>query len=91
MAMALPTEPVRPVISADSHLTEPPGTYGDFIEARWKEKAPRLQRLRDKGDFFVIDGMKSPVPLGLVAAASPPRRSTPPSRATGWRSRSPTS
>jgi predicted TIM-barrel fold metal-dependent hydrolase len=58
-----------PVISADSHITEPAGTYVDRIDAKWRDKAPRMQRLGDAGDFFVVDGMSKPIPLGLVAAA----------------------
>jgi hypothetical protein len=32
-----------PVISADSHITEPPNTYVDFIESKWKDKAPQMK------------------------------------------------
>ena len=28
------------IISADSHITEPANTYVDFIDARWKDRAP---------------------------------------------------
>ena len=49
-----------PIISADSHSTEAPHTYRDYIDAKWKDKAPRLETLGDKGDFFVVDGMKRP-------------------------------
>jgi len=61
-----------PIISADSHITEPGDTYSSRIDARWKAKAPRIERLGDKGDFFVVDGMAKPIPLGLVAAAGKP-------------------
>jgi predicted TIM-barrel fold metal-dependent hydrolase len=62
-----------PVISADSHITEPPGTYRDRIESKWKDEAPHLVDGGDKvGDLFVIPGMKQPVPMGLVAAAGKP-------------------
>ena len=60
-----------PIISADSHITEPPNTYVDYIDPRWREKAPRMERRGDT-DLFVIDGMKRPVPMGLVAAAGKP-------------------
>ncbi len=60
-----------PIISADSHITEPPNTYVDYIDARWREKAPRMERHGDS-DLFVIDGMKRPVPMGLVAGAGKP-------------------
>ncbi|MCP5181518.1 MAG: amidohydrolase family protein [Pseudomonadales bacterium] len=58
-----------PVISADSHITEHPDTYSAFIEARWKDKAPRLVNAGERGDVFVIDGMDRPIAMGLVAAA----------------------
>jgi predicted TIM-barrel fold metal-dependent hydrolase len=58
-----------PIVSADSHITEAPNTYIDYIDARYVDTAPRIVNQGDKGDFFVIDGMKSPIALGLVAAA----------------------
>lgn len=61
-----------PVISADSHVTEPPNTYTDHIDPRWRDRAPRLERHPQLGDVFVIDGMSRPVPMGLVAAAGKP-------------------
>jgi predicted TIM-barrel fold metal-dependent hydrolase len=70
----------RNVISADSHITEPPNTYVDHIDAKWRDKAPRIVRHQQLGDVFVIDGMKRPVPLGLVAAAGKPPEEI---RATG--------
>jgi predicted TIM-barrel fold metal-dependent hydrolase len=66
--------PVIPgIISADSHITEPAGTYVDHIDAAWRDKAPRLvDGGEGVGDVFVVDGMKKPVPMGLVAAAGKP-------------------
>ena len=62
-----------PVISADSHITEPPNTYVDFIDPVWRDKAPKLVDAGpEKGDVFVIDGMKHTVALGTVAAAGKP-------------------
>jgi len=61
-----------PVISADSHVTEPANTYVDYIDAKWKDKAPVLKDIVEAGDVFVIDGMSKPVPMGLVAAAGKP-------------------
>ena len=56
-------------ISADSHVTEPPGTYLDRIDARFKGRAPRMVRDATRGDLFVIEGLDKPVPMGLIAAA----------------------
>ncbi len=56
-------------ISADSHVTEPPGTYVDRIDHRFKDRAPRMVRDPERGDMFVIEGLDKPVPMGLIAAA----------------------
>ena len=61
-----------PIISADSHITEHPNTYIDNIDPKWKDKAPVLKNLGEKGDVFVIDGMKRSLPMGLIAAAGKP-------------------
>ena len=60
---------LKPIISADSHITEPPGTYVDRIDRKFKERAPHMVRDDKLGDIFVIDGMSKPIPMGLVAAA----------------------
>ncbi|MFM7275696.1 MAG: amidohydrolase family protein, partial [Gammaproteobacteria bacterium] len=57
------------LLSADSHVTEPPGCYIDRIDPAFRDRAPRVVRDADGGDMFVIDGMATPVPLGIVAAA----------------------
>ncbi len=61
-----------PIISADSHVTEPANTYVDYIDSQWRDKAPRMVRDEKAGDVFVVDGIKRPIPLGLVAAAGKP-------------------
>jgi predicted TIM-barrel fold metal-dependent hydrolase len=63
-----------PIFSADSHITEPPGTYVERIDPAFRERAPKLVRHEQLGDVFVVDGMKNPVPMGLVAAAGKPAR-----------------
>ncbi len=61
-----------PVISADSHITEPPNTYIDYIDSKWRDRAPRIEHIDKIGDAFVIDGLAKPIALGLVAAAGKP-------------------
>ena len=61
-----------PIISADSHITEPAGTYLDHIDPAFRDRAPRMVRDDKAGDVFVVDGMDKPIPLGLVAAAGKP-------------------
>jgi predicted TIM-barrel fold metal-dependent hydrolase len=61
---------MSPVISADSHITEPPGTYVDRIDPAFADRAPRMiDAGPEKGDVFVIDGMRRTIGLGPVAAA----------------------
>ncbi len=61
-----------PIISADSHITEPPHTYVDHIDPKWKAKAPVLKNAGEAGDVFHVEGLKVPIPMGLVAAAGKP-------------------
>ena len=57
------------IISADSHITEPPGTYVDRIDHKFKDIAPKMVRDDKLGDMFVIKDFERPIPMGLVAAA----------------------
>ena len=60
----------KPAISADSHIVEPPGTYVDRIDHRYKDIAPRMLRDEKLGDYFVVHGMEGArITLGLMAAA----------------------
>lgn len=56
-------------ISADSHITEPPNCYIDYIDPKYKNTAPHMTTMDTIGDVFVIDGLDTPIPMGLVAAA----------------------
>jgi predicted TIM-barrel fold metal-dependent hydrolase len=58
-----------PIISADSHITEPPECYVDHIDPAFRDRAPYMQHDDKAGDLFIIPGMSRPVPMGLVAAA----------------------
>jgi predicted TIM-barrel fold metal-dependent hydrolase len=60
---------IKKPISADSHITEPPNCYVDYIDAKFRERAPRIKSIEGVGDAFVIEEMSTPVPLGLLAAA----------------------
>lgn len=59
----------RPIISADSHITEPPDCYTKYIEPKFRDQAPHVVRDAIKGDMFVIPGMRSPIAMSLTAAA----------------------
>jgi uncharacterized protein len=60
------------VISADSHVTEPPDTYLARIDPAFRDRAPHLVHHDTAGDLYVIPGMSTPLPMGLVAAAGKP-------------------
>ena len=63
----------RPIISADSHVTEHPDTYRNHVAAADREDAPHVVRSDDGGDHYVIPGLKGArVPVGLIAAAGKP-------------------
>src|SRR5215510_8145772 len=62
----------KPIISADSHITEPPNTYVDRIDGKFRDRAPRVVHDPQRGDLFVIEGLSKPIPMGLVAAAGKP-------------------
>jgi hypothetical protein len=55
---------LKPIISADSHITELPGTYVDRIDHKYKDTAPHMVRDEKKGDLFIIDGLNQPIPMG---------------------------
>ena len=56
-------------ISADSHITEPPGTYVDRIDPKYRDRAPCMKYDENVGDVMLIDGGHSVVPFGIIAAA----------------------
>ena len=61
------------VISADSHMMEPPGLWQERLDNKYKDRAPKV--IQDfegkKGYFFVVEGIR-PFPL---PADSPPATS----------------
>ena len=56
-------------ISADSHITEPPNLYRDYIDPRYRDVAPHVVDDPKRGEIYVIDGIDIAIPLSLVAAA----------------------
>jgi hypothetical protein len=41
----------KPIISADSHITEPADTYTARIETRFRDRAPHVVRDPQRGDL----------------------------------------
>jgi len=62
----------KPIISADSHVAEPPNCYLDFIDARFRDRAPRMYHDPKRGDMFQIEGSRTPLPMAFISAAGVP-------------------
>jgi predicted TIM-barrel fold metal-dependent hydrolase len=60
---------LKPIISSDSHICEPPDCYTARIDAKFRDRAPRMVHDERKGDVFLVEGSRSPIPLSLVSAA----------------------
>ena len=57
------------MISADSHVMEPPNCYIDHIDPKYRDVAPRMVRGEERGDYFVVEGIPKPIDIGLIVAA----------------------
>ena len=60
-----------PIISADSHITEPGWTY-DTIDPEFADRAPYLTDEQPEGATFHIPGMSQAIRLSLHSAAGKP-------------------
>lgn len=59
---------IRP-ISADSHVTEPPHCYIDFIDPEYRDVAPKIIPDERRGFVYEINGLQGGIGLGTIAAA----------------------
>ena len=63
------------LISADSHVVEPPEMWVDYITPSFKDRAPRI--VKDppgfKGHYFIIEGMEPKKIVGLFNAGLSPK------------------
>ena len=77
---------LKPVLSADSHVTEPPEAYAARIDRRFKDRAPHIEHDSKRGDLYVIDGINRAIPMALLSAAGvePTEISALESKNTGW-------
>lgn len=55
------------VLSADSHVIEPPDVWETRIDPKFRARAPRLDR-REDGDYFTFEGLRPLAVAGLSAA-----------------------
>ena len=60
---------LKPIISADSHVCEPPHCYVDYIDAKYVDRAPRMVHDEKRGDVFRVEGSPQMIPMSLVSAA----------------------
>jgi predicted TIM-barrel fold metal-dependent hydrolase len=61
-----------PIISADSHITEPGWTYVDHVDPAYRDRAPFLTDEAPDGATFHVPGMPHRIHLGLHSAAGKP-------------------
>ncbi|MDV3258238.1 MAG: hypothetical protein LOX97_10760 [Sphingomonas sp.] len=59
------------MISCDDHIVEPPNLWEDWIDPKFKDRAPRVVH-ENGSDFWVYEGGKQPM-LGLLAAMGNPK------------------
>jgi predicted TIM-barrel fold metal-dependent hydrolase len=59
---------VYQLISADSHVNEPPDLWRDRVPAALRDRAPRIERF-DEGDAWVLEGVRDPINFGMNACA----------------------
>ncbi|MEE9284857.1 MAG: amidohydrolase family protein [Dehalococcoidia bacterium] len=45
------------VISADGHLETPPEAWVKYVPEKWRDRAPRLIKLPEGGEAWIIEGM----------------------------------
>ncbi|MFA5885727.1 MAG: amidohydrolase family protein [Acidimicrobiia bacterium] len=77
MDLSAPTRRYR-LISADSHVTEPPDLWLERVPAGLRDRAPRMERFAE-GDAWVLDGVADPINFGMNACAG-----LAPSEMKGW-------
>jgi predicted TIM-barrel fold metal-dependent hydrolase len=56
------------LISADSHVNEPPDLFVSRVPARLTDRVPRIDRFPE-GDAWVIEGARDPINFGMNACA----------------------
>ena len=48
------------LVSVDDHVCEPPDMWDRHVDAKWKDRAPRLVHKQDGSDVWVFEGGRSP-------------------------------
>jgi len=60
------------VVSADSHINEPPSLWIDRVQARFRDRAPRIEHF-EQGDAWIIEGALDPINFGSNCSAGLPQ------------------
>ncbi len=60
------------VISADSHIIEPPNLWLKYMERALKDRAPHVVRQADGNDYFLVEGQQPASMMGLANAGQRP-------------------
>ncbi len=66
------------LISADSHINEPPNLYREGVPAKYRDRAPRMEHFPE-GDAWIMEGAAAPINFGMNAVAG-----LPPEQASSW-------
>jgi predicted TIM-barrel fold metal-dependent hydrolase len=59
------------IVSADTHVNEPPNLWLDRLPAKYRDRAPHIEHF-DQGDGYVMEGALSPFPFGKTSNAGLP-------------------
>ncbi|MCL0101496.1 amidohydrolase family protein [Dehalococcoidia bacterium] len=56
------------LISADSHIVEPPDLWQTRVPSKYRDRAPKMIRM-EQGDAWAMEGSSAPFPFGLNTCA----------------------
>jgi predicted TIM-barrel fold metal-dependent hydrolase len=60
------------IVSADTHILEPPDVWSTWLPAKYQDKAPQLVSDADGGSAWLFAGATEPDPIGLTATPGMP-------------------
>ena len=63
------------LISADSHINEPPDLWRDRVPAKYRDRVPRIEHF-DQGDAWVMEGALDAINFGTNCCAGLPAEAT---------------
>jgi len=60
------------IVSADSHILEPPHIWETWLPRKYQDKVPKLVKDSEGGDAWLFAGAAEPDPIGLTATPGMP-------------------